>query len=118
MRDIPSIRTVRYGTRGPFYWQARHMSACESPATSAERAIVSLCDGITEYLSGQDGEDGVWIDYMLGPGLGSVLVGVRELLNGDIGRLDAGTVDSFLRDIAGRIAWDMDEEKLIYGGAS
>lgn len=107
MPNIPSLRDVG----GRFYWQERHLRACESPATSSERAIVSLCDGVTEYLSGQDpDDDGVWLDYVLSPGVGSILVGIRALLNGDLGRLDAGTVDTFLMRVAEQIGWDMDAE--------
>jgi hypothetical protein len=103
--SIPSIRDVG----GAFYWQQRHLRACESPQTSFERAVVSVCDGLTEYLSGLEfDDDGKWSDYVLAPALGEILLGVRGLLNGDLGRLDGGTVDTFLSNVAALIRFDLD----------
>jgi len=39
------------------------------------------------------GEDGV-----LGPAWAQIGDGIRQLLNGDLGRLDAGTLDSIIND--------------------
>lgn len=89
-------------------WATRHFTACSFPGTVEEEAIVTLCDGIHRYatLEGMNGGD-----YVLGAALGHVIVGVRGLLDGQTGRLDCGTVDSWLYDVSYFIGYDLERER-------
>ncbi len=91
-------------------WFLRHLRACEQPATVYERGITTLCQGLHVLVSGADTEveaDSI-ADAVFTPAFGSVIEGIRDLLNGPTGRLDCGLVDSWLCDMAERVSWDLD----------
>ena len=90
-------------------WAKRNFTAAAFPSLPQEEAIVALCDGVKWYLDTLDGES----DYVLGAGVGQIIEGIRVLLNGDIGRLDAGTVDAWLCDAALAAGWDLDAGKFV-----
>jgi hypothetical protein len=81
-------------------WQDRHDNAMAFPRPGFEAAIVGMLKGWHNYAVSAKlahgspiGDDGV-----LGPewqAIGQALLG---LLNGDIGRLDGGTLDGFIRN--------------------
>jgi hypothetical protein len=78
-------------------WRGRHHRAIYGPMES-ERGIVLMLKGWHEYavtyrarFDSLIGSDGV-----LGPAWEEIGDSLRTMLNGDIGRLDGGTCDSFL----------------------
>lgn len=71
----------------------------------AEHAILSLVDGIEAYAATMSEPDGV-----LTPALMEMVSGFRTLLNGDLGRLDGGTLDGWAWALAERLGWDLDIE--------
>lgn len=89
-------------------WAVRHGQAVVNP-TPVEQPIVDLITAASAYIGQQEATFGKpWRDYVLGEGVAQILEGLRELLNGEIGRLDAGTCDMLICDMARRIGWDLD----------
>jgi hypothetical protein len=84
-------------------WARGNFTAATFPSTEHEQAIVTLCDGLCRYIHAQPD-----MDYVLGEGLAQIIEGIRVLLNGDLGRLDGGTVDAWLCYAAEEIGWDLD----------
>ena len=92
-------------------WARGHFTAALFPSTPYEIAIVALCDGIKMYVDAyaqtNNPEDSE-MDYLTGDWVGNVIEGVRGMLNGDLGRLDGGTVDAWLLYVAEEIGYDCD----------
>lgn len=82
------------------YWKQQHNRALARPKPGFEAALVNLIIGVQGYAEvcrmqeRPIGEDGV-----LGPEWQSICLSIIALLNGEIGRLDAGTVDGFIRGL-------------------
>lgn len=81
-------------------WSLRHFEAVLTPSCLFERAIVGMLGGWLLYAdahykaySTPIGDDGV-----LGLEWAAIGAGLLGLLNGHLGRLDGGTLDSILRD--------------------
>jgi hypothetical protein len=98
-------RSLYPGDRVNRQWVERHLSALEHP-TPQEAAIIEMARGIDSYISVWYGVSGR--DYVLGESLAQMIEGWRGLLNGDLGRLDAGTLDAWACRAASRIGWDLD----------
>jgi hypothetical protein len=79
-------------------WQGRHIGAVACPRTEYERALVELLSGWLRYADAaqERWESGIGNDYVLGPNWAQIGTGIRGLLNGDLGRLDGGTLDHVL----------------------
>jgi hypothetical protein len=93
-------------------WMGRHNAAVIRPIDN-EAPIVSILFAIDNYIGQAEDwngvEEGEWRDYILGgQGIGQMIDAARTLLNGDLGRLDAGTCDAYLCDLAERIGYDLD----------
>lgn len=90
-------------------WQARHNAAIEHPE-GFERSIVLLRSAIGDYIRESEvaSDGGEWRDYVLGTEVGGLLDAFVGLLNGPTGRLDCGTLDTWAREMAARIGYDMD----------
>ena len=92
-------------------WARGNFTAATFPSTPYEEAIVMLCDGINWYVNAYakvQGQDDSEMDYLTGDWVGTVIDGVRGMLNGDLGRLDGGTVDAWLLYVAEQIGYDCD----------
>lgn len=79
-------------------WDVRHNQALENPK-GAEIPIVKLLEGLEEYVYQYANmfKDRVYDDYVLGTdGVQQIVVALRVLLTGELGRLDAGTIDRVL----------------------
>lgn len=81
-------------------WQTRHNNAVTAPRQGFEAGIVAMLRGWATYAAAhqQAYESRIGDDGVLGPewqAIGEALLG---LLNGDLGRLDGGTLDGFIRD--------------------
>ena len=88
-------------------WRVRHNVAAALPILPLkEAALVLMFRGWYDYASQHrlQYESLIGEDYVLGPEWEAIGDSLRALLNGDIGRLDGGTCDSF---ILGRtqLAW-------------
>ena len=85
-------------------WKARHMLAKLEP-TPTEASLISLMAAIEATVSR-------WAnDYVLRDGIADLIVGTRQLLNGEWGdRLDMGTVDADLISLAARMDYCLDHE--------
>jgi len=88
-------------------WAKLHRVACLTPRPGPERALVCVAAGITEYAQHM-AADGPVFDGVLSPAIGDMLQGFQELLNGERGRLGGGTCDTWARNIADAVEWDMD----------
>ena len=84
------------------YWKRRHREAMRDPHSGFELAIVEMYDALGEYADAHRntcdspiGDDGV-----LGEEWKQIALGVIGLLNGETGRLDCGTLDRQIREMA------------------
>lgn len=89
------------------HWGQRHVAAWTEPQP-AEEAIVMLIRGAAVYADNHHkrfesklGDDGV-----LGDPWAEILRSVLTLLNGDLGRLDGGTVDGLVRSMLSAEGFD------------
>ena len=59
---------------------------------------MELLSGWLRYADAHRGayESGIGADYVLGPAWAQIGAGLRALLNGELGRLDGGTLDGLL----------------------
>ena len=80
-------------------WQTRHVDALKVPR-GFERPIIEMIEAWARYADTHRVryESPTGNDYVLGPSWAAVGAGIRALLNGDTGRLDCGTLDSFLHN--------------------
>jgi hypothetical protein len=69
----------------------RNPRGLEVPIVSMLRAWKHYADMHQEHWQSPIGED-----YVLGPAWVQIGQGIRELLNGDCGRLDCGSLDSMI----------------------
>lgn len=82
-------------------WLQRHMYAVMSPKPfTVEQALVLMFKGWLMYADSHftNYESPIGDDMVLGPGWASIGKGLRDLLNGVLGRMDAGTLDSVIVD--------------------
>ena len=90
-------------------WKQNHIKAMvepvrfEIPISSMLRAIQDYAALYRERFESTIGNDGV-----LGEGLKDMIQGLRVLLNGDCGRIDCGTIDSKLCELAERHGIELD----------
>jgi hypothetical protein len=81
-------------------WGLRHAEAMTSPARGFEASLVTMLRAWAEYADAHVARYESPIDAVLGQSwqeIGEALIG---LLNGETGRLDCGTLDGLIRDIA------------------
>jgi len=80
-------------------WIGRHVAAVQDPRLH-ERPIVSLIEAWLMYADSHQErfESTIGDDQFLGPEWAKIGASLRELLNGDLGRLDGGTLDGVLYD--------------------
>jgi hypothetical protein len=90
-------------------WENRHNQAVTCP-TPGEAVIIAMIQAVALYIRQQEeGTDDLpWYDYVLSVGVGEMIGGIRTLLNGDLGRLDGGTLDAVLWSLAERASFDLD----------
>ncbi len=90
-------------------WRARHMLAIESirlpmrgstTSPSLEIPMVAMVKGWAAYADAHAARfhSKIGDDSVLGPAWAEMGRGLLRLLNGELGHLDAGTLDAFLRD--------------------
>lgn len=81
-------------------WSRRHMAAVRTPRPGHERAYVDMLRGWLEYSGAHEErfESRIGDDCVLGPSWAKIGAGLRELLNGETGRLDCGTLDALIAD--------------------
>jgi hypothetical protein len=106
------LLTPRSGGAGRAFeaWYDRHMSAVRAPSVGHERAIVGMFVALQEMAEAHRerfespiGEDGV-----LGVYWADIANGLIGMLDGEAGRLDCGTLDGAIRNLAA--AHDVDLE--------
>lgn len=89
-------------------WRELHDKAMRYP-NRTEKPIVRLYEAINLYLEATDW-DGEWF---LDQYVASLLEGFRGLLNGPIGRLDAGTLDGWVCDAMYEVHFNPDTSERI-----
>ncbi len=79
-------------------WIERHQEAVLCPRPDYEQALVEMLSSWLRYADAVTNcwESGIGQDGVLGTEWAAIGSGLRGLLNGEIGRLDGGTVDSIL----------------------
>jgi len=93
-------------------WRTSHKAALILPK-GPERGILSLLKGWLLYADQHKErfEGGIGEDYVLGPQWVAIGLALRELLNGELGRLDGGTLDSVILDALNAEGFDGDGER-------
>jgi len=78
-------------------WLKRHLSAIAAPRGS-EQALVNMLRGWLEYAERHAAYYGTPVgdDGVLGPYWADIGQGIRRLLDGPVGRLDCGTIESII----------------------
>lgn len=78
-------------------WAERHAAAMHSPK-GCEFGVVTMLRGWLEYGEQHRNryESGIGEDGVLGKEWAAIGAALRGLLNGELGRLDAGTLDKLL----------------------
>lgn len=79
-------------------WKERHRDAVQRPKAGYEFALVEMLSGWLRYADAVQNrwESGIGQDGVLGSEWAAIGSGLRGLLNGELGRLDGGTVDALL----------------------
>lgn len=79
-------------------WQGRHMSAVTNPR-GVEKPFIAMLTGWLEYADthASRNESGIGEDCVLGPEWEAIGRSLVNLLNGNTGRLDCGTLDGLIR---------------------
>jgi hypothetical protein len=93
MNDLLAKQTLGTNTG----WTVRHNTALRAP-NAKERPIRDMLESWHDYAGNYHNQFDSLIgeDYVLGVAWQSIGESIRTLLNGEIGRLDGGTVDSFI----------------------
>jgi len=96
-------------------WKRRHLSAVMRPQ-GPERGIMDLFQGWLLYADyhKERFKGGIGEDYFLGPEWVKIGLAIRTLLNGELGRLNGGTLDAVILDTLSAEGFDGQEEKMTY----
>jgi hypothetical protein len=99
-------------------WKSRHLTAMAEPLGTLygpenpthERAMVLMLRGWIEYAQAHKAafDSDIGEDYVLGDEWFKIGEALRGLLNGDLGRLDGGTLDSIIADNLDQQGFDPD----------
>ena len=79
-------------------WKERHTDALVTPYPGVESALVNILralDHYDRYYSSRFGS-AIANDYILGAAWLEIAKAARTLLNGELGRFDAGTLDKMI----------------------
>ena len=92
-------------------WKERHAAALASPRSGFERALTGMLAGWLRYADAHRNqyESHIGNDGVLGDEWARIGAGLRGLLNGALGRFDAGTLDSLIADTLRAHDFDPDE---------
>lgn len=96
MRSADYIKPRTPDTVG---WSRRHLDAVRNPRPGIEAPIVQMLKGWIEYADHFNSRNDTKFladDYFLGPLWRDMGKALRGLLNGELGRLDAGTIDGII----------------------
>jgi hypothetical protein len=76
-----------------------------------EAAFMKILDGLESYAKAhrRDFEVDIGDDYVLGPAWLQIAGALQDLLDGEIGRIDAGKMDGHLRQLAYDLGFDNKE---------
>ena len=79
-------------------WALAHQRAIACPREGCEKALVEMLTGWLRYADAVQSawDAGIGKDYVLGPLWAQIGSQLRGLLNGDLGRMDGGTLDGLL----------------------
>ena len=106
-------RTVKTARKGGNGWGARHADGMHQPRPGHEAALVGLVNALAEYIDGHATMDyKVADDGYCGPYWRDIASAAVKLLSGPTGepaRLDGGTMDGMLRDLAELAGFDSDD---------
>jgi len=91
-------------------WSRRHDRAFNAP-NKIEKGIVYLLVGWATYADEhyEAYNSAIADDHVLGPEWEKIGEALLEMLNGDLGRLDGGTLDGKIRDILEHEGSELDE---------
>ena len=87
-----------YAAKTAHGWGTAHLRAIAAPKAAMEQALVEMLSGWLRYADavGASWDSDIGSDQVLGPCWAQIGAGLRGLLNGDLGRLDGGTLDAMI----------------------
>jgi hypothetical protein len=102
-----SVATKHFKENG---WGARHRIAWYAP-TAVESPIVELFTALAHYADHHQArfESPIGHDRVLGVGWLMIAKAIRIMLNGDLGRLDGGTLDALLFSMTEAAGFEREE---------
>lgn len=89
-------------------WKDAHDCARYYPRPGIETAMAIMLDGVTEFVAAYRDryEAPISEDAILGDeGIARILLGLRTLLDGELGRLDAGSLGDEIASIVVNAGW-------------
>ncbi len=98
--------------RGSNGWGMRHHDAFVVPHTALELGLTQMLRGVARYADAYQKrfDSPVGTDYVLGDeGVLPVLVAIHRLLDGELDRLDGGTLSSLLISLAQNMGFPNDK---------
>jgi hypothetical protein len=86
------------------------------PRDGYERAVRDLVAGLDGWINKTIEEYGRAVDYVLSPGIGSIIEGVSRLVgSGHVGdRIDPGTIETVLSELAYDVGWCRQHDQMLY----
>ena len=93
-------------------WLVRHYNAILAPM-DGEKNIIGILESWAGYADEHRNrfESSIGDDYVLGPPWANIGTSARDLLNGECGRLDCGTLDAFILDTLHKEGFDENGER-------
>ena len=94
-------------------WKLRHRQALRSPSTLGEHAVRAEMDAIHSLVNVMRLNESR--DYVSAPYVGQMLSAFVGLLSciPDLGRLDAGSLDAWARELSEQIGYNLDREEML-----
>lgn len=107
---LPTPSPAYPSTRGDASWRQAHIHAVcdhlDGTLHGPERAILAMGDGLHLFIlaSGVDWTTAAWEAEQFAPAIRAF----QQMLNLDVGRLDAGTLSRWAEQMFELIGWDSD----------
>jgi hypothetical protein len=112
-KDLIERSTRKAERAGGNGWGERHARAMRNVGSQEgqEQGVVQMLRGWADYADAHFHrfESPIGEDYVLGPAWLDIGKGIRSLLNGETGRLDCGTIDGLILEIAEHNGFEEDK---------
>lgn len=110
MSYVARLAPPKFTTLNTGDWQGRHTAALVRPQNQ-EGPMAGMIHSWLDYADRHKArfESGIGDDYVLGPHWAAIGADLRQLLNGDCGRFDCGTLDGLILGVLKDEGFDLDD---------